>query len=155
MTKKIRVFLVRHGQSEANLDWAVNQRVADHAIKLTEDGLKQAVEAGKFLAGYFKEQFASDKWGDPLIPSIRLWNSPYQRTRQTSDEILRNCLLSRKVKIHDRDGLTYDLRNPGDSWFFDKERVEKSALHELPMALFKRTTSPQYSRYCRLRKTRD
>lgn len=73
----MRIFLVRHGQSQANVDHSINSRVADHAIELTEEGHKQAQAAGEFLGDYLQ--------ADNL--RIRLWHSPYRRTRQTADRI--------------------------------------------------------------------
>lgn len=46
-TPKLRILLVRHGQSEANVDRDVYKRMSDHAICLSELGHQQAVDAGK------------------------------------------------------------------------------------------------------------
>ena len=52
------LYLVRHGQSEANVDKNVYRTKPDHAIALTPLGLNQANEAGTavakalFLAGF-------------------------------------------------------------------------------------------------------
>jgi broad specificity phosphatase PhoE len=72
----IRIFLVRHGQSEANLDKEVNRRLPDHRVELSPEGHRQALAAGEHLAGV-------------LAPEgrIRILCSPYMRTRQTSSAI--------------------------------------------------------------------
>lgn len=78
----MRIFLVRHGESEGNVDKEVYQTVADHAVALTERGRAQARGAGDFLQGYLK--------GHPTFPlqsKPRMWTSPYLRAIQTADEI--------------------------------------------------------------------
>ena len=47
----IRIYLVRHGQSEANLDQTVNARLPDHRVELSLEGHRQAAAAGEYLAG--------------------------------------------------------------------------------------------------------
>ena len=48
-SKPIRIYLVRHGQSEANLDNAVNARLPDHRIALSAEGHRQAAATGEFV----------------------------------------------------------------------------------------------------------
>jgi broad specificity phosphatase PhoE len=73
---QIRIFLVRHGQSEANLDKSVNTRLPDHQISLSEEGDRQARKAGDFLAKLLVAPAAGRH--------VRILCSPYRRTRQTS-----------------------------------------------------------------------
>lgn len=88
----MRIFLVRHGQSESNIDHSTNKRIADHAIKLTDEGERQAVSAGEQLAAYFSG-LRDLQWSAVHgLPHIRMWNSPYTRTRQTAENIRVNCL---------------------------------------------------------------
>ena len=81
-----RIYLVRHGESEGNLDTTLYLNKADHAIKLSPKGIEQAMTAGlklnKELTSLPKLQFGPDK-------KIRVWASPYTRTRQTAEEMLR------------------------------------------------------------------
>lgn len=80
----MRIVLVRHGESFGNVDAAVHADTADHAIPLSDRGREQALEAGRRLNAYYREQF-----GDPSQrPHIRLWTSPYRRTRETAAAIL-------------------------------------------------------------------
>jgi 2,3-bisphosphoglycerate-dependent phosphoglycerate mutase len=80
----MRIVLVRHGESYGNVDPTVHARMADHAIPLSDRGREQAVEAGRRLDAYFRGVF-----GDPTDkPHIRLWSSPYRRTRETAESIL-------------------------------------------------------------------
>lgn len=44
-----RIILIRHGESEANVDKYMFGRVPDYTIELTEKGREQAEEAGKRL----------------------------------------------------------------------------------------------------------
>jgi broad specificity phosphatase PhoE len=66
-----RIILVRHGESEANVDHSVYSKIPDNKISLTEKGKEQAHEAAKKL----KEII-----GDG---GIKFYVSPYLRGRQT------------------------------------------------------------------------
>lgn len=90
----IRLFLIRHGLSEANLDKAVNQRVADHAVPLAPEGHEQAAAAGKALRDYLSRHPIPESHEQP--PSAedaarprraRMFVSPYRRTRETADGV--------------------------------------------------------------------
>lgn len=105
--------------SRANVDWSENRKVADHAIELTETGKEQARKAGEFLAGYFREHLS----GTPQPTKIRLWHSPYLRTRQTADGVEETCRISRPGHPAD-----------GESWFLD--RKEHFLLHEQQFGIF-------------------
>lgn len=71
--RSIRIFLVRHGESEANLDKSVNARLPDHSIELSTEGHSQAHKVGRYLASMLQE-----------AEHVRMIVSPYTRTRQTS-----------------------------------------------------------------------
>jgi len=154
-TSEMRIFLVRHGMSRSNVDWSENRRVADHAIELTEEGKKQARGAGKALAKYFEDNlvnYAIDGFLGPIrmqVPNIRLWNSPYLRTRQTRDELMSTCVLRDLSKASKDTGTDahwervqkglFDLQEttypkPGDSWFRDQR--EHFLLHEQQFGIF-------------------
>ena len=77
----MKIYLVRHGQSLANVDWDVNKRIADHAISLSTMGEQQVLEVGEVLCNHFNEIEQPSK-------SVRLWTSPYLRTRQTAQGII-------------------------------------------------------------------
>ncbi len=74
----MRIYLVRHGQSEANVDKRVHLTTADHAIPLSWTGRDQAEAAAAFLHDHFATRRQS--WG-----KIRLWHSPYLRARETAE----------------------------------------------------------------------
>ena len=74
----MRVFLVRHGESLANVNPSLMRTTADHAIGLSTIGRAQATHAGLRLAAFL---------GDAA--RVRLWHSPYLRARETADEVER------------------------------------------------------------------
>jgi len=139
----MRVFLVRHGQSQANADPSANAHIADHALKLTEDGHEQARAAGTALAEWFSTSFISgdDQGRYVRIPRIRCWHSPYTRTRQTAADLVSTCVLPpRSVagngmeysirNINEADALNGSLgRNAGDSWFLDPNDPDEPVPH--------------------------
>lgn len=83
-----KIFLIRHGQSEGNLDKNVYDTVPDYAVSLTAEGRNQAREAGKKL----KDQLAG------TLPIFMI--SPFWRTRETYE------LIAEYIPIH------YSILNP-------------------------------------------
>lgn len=81
----MNIFLVRHAQSQANVDNAVLHHTPNMNIELTELGTKQAKETGQF----FLEKI--DAHG-----GIKVWNSPYKRTRQTA-QIIKEQFKGQKI----------------------------------------------------------
>lgn len=75
----MRIFLIRHGESIANVGENYINRIPDHLVSLTENGKEQARENGKWLAEYCQEHSID-------LRKARIWRSPYLRTRQTSEE---------------------------------------------------------------------
>jgi len=71
-----RIVLLRHGESEANVDPAVYARVPDWRIALTANGVEQAQEAGRKIAGLIGSE------------SFGVFSSPYVRTEQTKNAML-------------------------------------------------------------------
>jgi len=69
--RPVRIALIRHGESEANLDKSIYERVPDHAVALTDHGWEQAAKAGRGLRELFENE------------PIRVYVSPYLRTLQT------------------------------------------------------------------------
>lgn len=69
--KPNRIILIRHGESQGNID--INQyiTVPDYALNLTPKGIEQSKQAG----GKIKEIIGSE--------NIHVYLSPYVRTRQT------------------------------------------------------------------------
>ena len=75
----MKIFLIRHGETTANIGDNYISRVPDHLVPLTDNGISQANSAGKWLAEYCVKNNIN-------LENARIWRSPYQRTRQTSDE---------------------------------------------------------------------
>lgn len=75
--KVYRLYLVRHGESIQNTH-ENHDGLPDHAIPLTKKGEEQAYQAGLFLKDFLLHRQAL---------SVRMWVSPYFRTRQTARKI--------------------------------------------------------------------
>eukprot|EP01082_Thalassiosira_pseudonana_P000342 g192.t1 g192 contig1:469935-471033(-) len=73
-----RIILIRHGESQGNVDQNAYVTTADWRIPITNLGKKQAQEAGKQLREKISEKDAK----------VVFYFSPYLRTKQTLDEIL-------------------------------------------------------------------
>jgi len=78
-----RIILLRHGESEGNVDHTIYSRKPDNQVELTPNGVLQAKEAGKQLS-------------ELLGPSgtVRFFVSPYKRSYQTLEGILSTCGLT-------------------------------------------------------------
>ena len=50
----MHIFLIRHGESLANVGENYEKRIADHLVSLTEVGKEQARKNGKVDLGYIK-----------------------------------------------------------------------------------------------------
>jgi len=84
-----RIILVRHGESEGNLDDTVYERVPDHRISLTPKGFQQARDTGAAIRDVLDGE------------SVEAYVSPYVRTRQTL-EALALPLVERDVRVEPR-----------------------------------------------------
>ncbi len=73
--------LVRHGESQANVDDASPSVNADHLVSLTTRGIAQAREAGRIL-------------GKSYLATSLIYTSPFRRARQTMAAILEGADLS-------------------------------------------------------------
>ena len=70
-----RLFLIRHGESIANVDSSVYSHTPDWRIPLTDLGLTQAEECGKDLKSIIGDQ------------RVYFYGSPYMRAQQTLNKI--------------------------------------------------------------------
>ena len=75
----MHIFLIRHAESVSNAGENYTKRIPDHLVSLTEQGMRQAEEQGKWLAEYCRAKGVD-------LTHARIWRSPYLRTRQTSEE---------------------------------------------------------------------
>lgn len=87
------IYLVRHGQSMANVDKAIHASTPDHAIPLSQLGRQQATAAGKALLGIMEASPPG---------RTRIWTSPYKRTRDTAD-LVQAQLADRFVNLDRRE----------------------------------------------------
>lgn len=85
---KMHIFLIRHGESLANIGENYERRLPDHLVSLSPKGIEQAYEQGVWLAKYCEENNVD-------LSKARIWRSPYLRTRQTSEEF------NKSLKIDD------------------------------------------------------
>lgn len=74
--KPKRIILIRHGESEGNVDPSVYGTTPDYALKLTSAGHQQAIDCGKKL----KELISKE--------SAMFYVSPFWRTRETFENIV-------------------------------------------------------------------
>jgi len=84
-----RIILVRHGESEGNLDDTIYERVPDHRIGLTPQGFEQARQTGAVIRDLLDGE------------SVEVYASPYVRTRQTL-EALALPVAERDVRVEPR-----------------------------------------------------
>ncbi|XP_057962928.1 phosphoglycerate mutase-like protein AT74 [Malania oleifera] len=90
-----RIILVRHGESQGNLDGAAYTTTPDHKIPLTQQGLAQARLTGEGLRRVI--------FGDGGCESARVYFyvSPYERTRSTLREIGRSFSKKRVIGVRE------------------------------------------------------
>lgn len=71
-----RLILIRHGESEANVDRELTKYVPDHSLHLTQKGCEQASAAGVKLKALLGDE------------SVKFIVSPYVRTQETANGVL-------------------------------------------------------------------
>ncbi|MEM9569837.1 MAG: histidine phosphatase family protein [Pseudomonadota bacterium] len=75
----LQILLVRHGQSQTNVDKSLHGTIADPDIQLTDVGKEQAKTAGEFLDDWLRAE---------KVKRFRLYRSDYLRAVQTSEIII-------------------------------------------------------------------
>lgn len=76
--KPKRIILVRHGESQGNLDKNIYKKIPDYALDLTDKGKEQAFIAGQEIAKIIQGESAG------------FYISPHWRTRRTYQHIARS-----------------------------------------------------------------
>lgn len=76
--KPSRIFLVRHGESEGNINHSIYMTKPDYSVELTPRGRREAVECGIKLREVIKDE------------KVQFYVSPFFRTRQTYLGIIQN-----------------------------------------------------------------
>ena len=115
-----RIILVRHGQSEGNVDKSKFENIPDFALNLTEKGVGQAENAGREIREIIGQEF------------VHVYLSPYYRTRQTFEHIEKSIKPNvRKVfedpRIREQDW--GHLRQPDINEEIDQERDNYSTFY--------------------------
>lgn len=120
--KPRRIILVRHGESESNVDKAILHRKPDFAVNLTLNGRKQAEAAGlkiRELAEEVKHPSLCDRY------DCWFYRSPYYRTRQTFEEIAK-AFLPDRIKMYEDPRLREQEHTPrvmkGEQAYTDVEQ---------------------------------
>lgn len=90
-----RIILVRHGESEGNLDTAAYTTTPDHQIPLTPHGIAQARLAGAHIRSLFSADTSFPDW------RVYFYVSPYARTRSTLREIGRSFSKKRVIGVRE------------------------------------------------------
>lgn len=86
----MKIFLIRHGQSMQNTKENYEKKLPDHKVYLTEQGKKEAEDAGEFLLEYIENNNID-------LSNAVMWVSPFTRTRETA-RIINEKLKISKVK---------------------------------------------------------
>ncbi len=85
----LRIILVRHGESQGNVDEDAYAHTPDNRIALTERGRQQANDAGARLAAMIGDE------------TVSFYHSPFLRTRQTTEHIVQAFSPDRIVDIRE------------------------------------------------------
>lgn len=90
-----RIILVRHGESQGNLDTSAYSTTPDHKISLTEQGRAQARLAGSCLRDLISGHGSCPDW------LVHFYVSPYERTRSTLREIGKSFSKKRVIGVRE------------------------------------------------------
>ena len=115
-----RIILVRHGESEGNLDRSRYQTTQDFALKLTPAGVEQAKQAGIQIKGFLRDE------------EIYVYLSPFFRTRETFQYIRESIDINVIKAIEDpriREQDWGHLRHPDDNKEIIEERDNFSTFY--------------------------
>jgi len=118
--KPHRIILIRHGESEGNIDKNKYLTIPDYALNLTPKGIEQAQKAGAQI----KEIIGTE--------SIYVYLSPYFRTRQTLQHLKTSIEPNVAKIIEDPRIRELDwghLRHPDDNEEISKQRDDFSTFY--------------------------
>lgn len=118
-----RIVLVRHGQSEGNVDESAYGRVPDPLIGLTPKGRSQAEDSGRRLHRLFSGSGESEDESSEQNWKVYFYVSPYRRTLETLRGLGRAFSAPRIAGVREEPRLReQDFGNFQDR---EKMRVEK------------------------------
>jgi len=114
--KPKRIVIIRHGESMSNADKETRGKTQDHLIPLTDKGKEQAFWAG--------DRLFADVIG---VEPFAMWVSPFKRTRETAEHMLRSRLgIKPPARVKEdpriREQEWGHLRDPEEAIRIDKER---------------------------------
>lgn len=98
----MNIFLVRHAQSESNIEPLILKTKTNIGIELSNIGISQAKQTGSFFSSYFKNN----------KENIKIWNSPYNRTRETAFFIKEDLSLN-NIKFFEEESIYLSERQFG------------------------------------------
>lgn len=119
-----RIILVRHAESEGNIDNFAYTYVPDPQVPLTLRGMQQAEQAGQ------KIKQAMDSDGQPY--NLFFYTSPYKRSRQTHDSVS-SCFAADQLKGVQEE---VQLREQDFGNFQDAEGKQKEKAERLRFGRF-------------------
>ncbi|KAL7111733.1 hypothetical protein ACP275_05G108200 [Erythranthe tilingii] len=113
-----RIILVRHGQSQGNVDECVYTRVADPKVMLTQQGISEAEECGEEIRRMVEKDGNSD-W------KVYFYVSPYKRSLETLRNLAKPFERSRIAGVREEPR----LREQDFGNFQDQEqmKIQKAA----------------------------
>jgi len=115
-----RIILIRHGESEGNLDKSRYQTTQDFALRLTTVGIEQARKAGAQIQAILGDQ------------KICVYSSPFFRTRETFQYIRESIESNIAKAVEDpriREQDWGHLRHPDDNKEIIEERDNFSTFY--------------------------
>ncbi|MCP4142409.1 MAG: histidine phosphatase family protein [Chloroflexi bacterium] len=118
--KPKRIILVRHGESEGNVDYKRYEEIPDYALNLTARGIEQAQKAGQEIRNIIGDE------------TLSVYASPFFRARQTFAEIKKSIQenISREIEDpHIREQEWGHLRPIDENQDIKKERDEYSTFY--------------------------
>ncbi len=118
--KPKRIILVRHGESEGNVDYKRYEEIPDYSLKLTSKGVEQAQKAGQEIKKIIGDE------------TLSVYVSPFFRTRQTFAEIKKSVQGNIAREIEDpriREQEWGHLRPIDENQDIKKERDEYSTFY--------------------------
>ncbi|KAK2419159.1 phosphoglycerate mutase protein AT74 [Trifolium repens] len=90
-----RIIVVRHGESQGNLDPGAYTTTPDYKIPLTSQGISQARLTGSQIRHLISSSSSSPDW------RVYFYVSPYTRTRSTLREIARSFSKKRVIGVRE------------------------------------------------------
>ncbi len=113
--KPKRIILVRHGQSESNIDHSKYSEKPDFAMNLSIEGREQAARLGIELKELIKDE------------TVIFYRSPFYRTRQTQaiiGKLFPSAVVKEEVRIREQEHHSRIQSGPDNRDETEKERDE-------------------------------